>query len=100
MSNRLLKIEEVALAVGVSVKTINNWYKFKKENPDGNYVEYLPNFMQEHERAPRYWYQRDIWDLIEFKEHIPKGRKGIMGSVTQKYINKGGTKNGKKKAAN
>lgn len=85
---RLLKVEEVALSIGVSVKTINNWYAFKKDNPDNEYAKLLPAFEQEHSRATRFWHQEDIWKLINFKHNLPTGRSGVMGSVTQKYIKK------------
>lgn len=89
MSRRKLRVEEVALSVGVSVKTINNWYQFKKENPDNKFAKMLPDFQQEHPRATRFWYTEDIWKILEFRKAIPKtGRAGIMGSITQKYIKK------------
>ena len=86
--NNLLKVEEVALLVGVSVKTINNWYAFKKVEPESEYAQLLPEFKQSGERQTRYWNQSDIWKLIDFKTKIPKGRNGILGSVTQKYYKK------------
>lgn len=88
MAERLLKLEEVAVIIGSSFKTINNWYMFKKENPDNEYAQLLPDFIQEGKRQTRYWREADIWKLLEFKKSIPQGRNGIMGSVTQKYLHK------------
>ena len=85
---RLLKLEEVALRVDVSFKTINNWYMFKKQNPDNEYAKLLPDFIQSGARQTRYWRESDIWKLIEFKQAIPQGRNGIMGEITQKYYRK------------
>lgn len=85
---RLLKLEEVAILIGSSGKSINNWYWFKRENPDNEYAKMLPDYIQEGSRQTRYWNEHDIWKLIEFKQCIPKGRNGIMGSVTQKYYHK------------
>lgn len=85
---RLLKLEEVALRVDVSFKTINNWYMFRKQNPDNEYAKMLPNFIQSGARQTRYWRESDIWKLIEFKQAIPQGRNGIMGDITQKYYRK------------
>lgn len=85
---RLLKIEEVALLVGCSCKTINNWYAWKKTNPDNELVKLLPDFTQSGQRQTRYWKQADVYKLIEFKTKIPQGRNGILGSVTQKYLKK------------
>ena len=82
---RLLKLEEVAVIVGSSFKSINNWYWFKRENPDNEYAKMLPDYLQGGPRKTRYWKESDIWKLIEFKQSIPQGRNGIMGSVTQKY---------------
>lgn len=87
-SERLLRIEEVAIIIGSSSKSINNWYWFRRENPDNEYAKMLPDFIQEGARQTRYWRESDIWKLIEFKNAIPQGRNGIMGSVTQKYYHK------------
>lgn len=85
---RLLKLEEVAILIGSSSKSINNWYWFKRENPDNEYAKLLPDYIQEGSRQTRYWRESDVWKLIEFKQSIPQGRSGIMGSITQKYYKK------------
>lgn len=92
MSNDLLRVEQVALAVDVSIQTINIWYRWKRQNPDSEYAKMLPDFIQNGERQTRYWNKADIWRLIEFKNSIPQGRNGILGSVTQKYVKKKETK--------
>lgn len=89
--DRLLKIEEVAVLIGSSVKTINTWYAWKRENPDHELAKLLPEYTQTGERQLRLWKQEDIYALLEFKSKIPQGRNGIMGSVTQKYYKKGDT---------
>ena len=85
---KMLRIEEVAMATGVSVKTLNNWYWFKREHPEDKLANLLPAYEQEGERQTRRWKQSDIWKLLEFKSKIPKGRNGIMGDITQKYYRK------------
>ena len=80
-----LRVEEVALLVGCSVKTINNWYWFKAKNPDNEYAKTLPDFIRHGSRGTRYWNKDEMWKLIEFRQSIPKGRNGILGSITQKY---------------
>jgi len=85
---RMLKVEEVALSVGVSTKTINNWYAFKRACPDNEYASLLPDFQQEHPRATRLWNVDDVWRLIDFKSRMVIGRNGEMGIITQKYIKK------------
>lgn len=88
MADRLLKIEEVAFRLGVSTKTINNWYWYKNRNPevDNEYIKMLPDYIQEGERQTRFWKESDLPILQQYKESIPRGRSGIMGSVTQKYL--------------
>lgn len=88
MAERLLRAEEVAMLLGSSLKSLNNWYMFKKQNPDNEYSKMIPDFRQDGERQTRYWTQSDVWKLLEFKNSIPKGRNGIMGCVTQKYYYK------------
>ena len=82
----LLKIEEVAVLCGVSVQSINNWYKFKRENPNDEYARLLPNYEVVGCHNQRFWDKADINSLIEFKRKMPKGRSGVMGSVTQRYV--------------
>ena len=87
-NERLLKLEEVAILIDSSGKSINNWYMFKKANPDNEYAKMLPEFVQEGPRQTRYWKESDIWKLLEFKKSIPQGRNGVMGCITQKYYRK------------
>lgn len=82
---RLLKLEEVAILIGSSCKSINTWYWFKRENPDNEYARILPDYIQYGPRQTRYWKESDIWKLLKFKQSIPQGRNGVMGSITQKY---------------
>lgn len=90
IDRKLLTIEQVACEIGVSAKTINNWYWFKQRNPDiqNEYIDLLPDFIQAGERQTRYWRRTDLDKLREFKDSIPRGRNGFMGSVTQKYLRK------------
>jgi len=88
MSRTLLRIEEVALLCGVSVQSVNNWYKFKRENPNNEYARLLPEYTTLEGSRQRMWDKADINALIEFKQKMPKGCKGVMGSVTQRYVKK------------
>ena len=85
----MLKIEEVALMLNVSVQTINIWYRWARENPDNEIAQSIPKYIQNGSRQTRYWTQSDVWKLIEFSKLIPKGRNGIMGDVTPRRIKKG-----------
>lgn len=84
MGEQLLRIEEVALLVGISSQTINNWYRWKKLNPDNDFAKMLPEFTQTGPRQMRLWKKSDIWQLVSFKNAIPHGRLGILGEVTQR----------------
>lgn len=77
---KLYRIEEVAALIGNSVFTINLWYRWKKKQPDNELAAKLPDIT--YKNGKKYWTQSDIYKLIEFKEMIPAGRNGVMGSVT------------------
>ena len=79
-----LKVEEVAVLVGVSAKTLNFWYMYKNRNPEDSNIQKLPEYemVKVNGRDTRLWTYEDIPRIIEFKESIPKGRNGFMGSVT------------------
>lgn len=99
MSDILLTANEVCTLTGISIYTLNRWYKFKEQNPDNEYSKLLPEVHHKNvaHRSPRFWRQSDVWKLIEFKSLLPKGRKGVMGSVSShRYDKKGGKNNGKK----
>ena len=81
---QLLRIEEVALLVNTSTQTINNWYRWKKLNPNHELAKLLPDYIQEGPRQTRYWKKADVWTIAEFKSSIPHGRNGILGEITQK----------------
>lgn len=87
MKEVLLTATQVAAQAGISIQTLNIWYKFKRENPDNELAKILPDF-QTGERRTRYWKLSDVYKLVEFQTNIPKGRNGIMGDVTQKYYRK------------
>ena len=83
-----LRLEEVAILVGVSFKTINTWYAFKRANPENEFAKILPDYIQVGKRGTRFWNRDDLWKLVQFHHSIPQGRNGIMGCVTQKYYKK------------
>lgn len=85
---RLLTCQEVSLLIGRFPSTISMWYRFKKENPDHELAQLLPEYIQDHPRSKRLWREGDVYKLIEFEKNIVVGRKGLMGSVTQRYQKK------------
>lgn len=86
MSDRLLKASEIAYLVGISVETLDIYYRFKKENPDNEYAKMLPTitYLDDNKRL-RLWTEDDVYKIAQFKDTIPKGRNGILGSVTRRY---------------
>ena len=88
MARTLLRIEEVAILCGVSVQTVNIWYRFKRENPDNEFARLLPEYEVMGAHNQRFWDKADINALLAFKNSMPRGCKGVMGSITQKYLNK------------
>ena len=83
---KMVNLNELALLVGVSVQTINAWYRWKRLHPEHEMAKLLPDFVRVGQRRTRYWKQSDVWKLIEFHTTIPQGRNGIMGDVTQRYV--------------
>lgn len=92
MAERLLSLQEVALLINRSPFTVSMWYKWKRENPDNELTELLPDYIQEKERGKRMWRESDVYTLLEFEKKLVRGRNGIMGSVTQRYQKKKGEK--------
>lgn len=87
MDEYLLKITEVAVLVGVTPKTIENWYLYKKECPDAEITKLLPPIVRKDDnKLVRYWRREDVYKLIEFKSNVTVGRNGTMGKVTRKYV--------------
>lgn len=84
-NEKLLNVAELAVAIGSSVPTISAWYRWKRENPGNDYAKLLPDFVRCGAHRTRYWHISDIPRLINFRNSIPQGRNGIMGSVTQRY---------------
>ena len=79
----LLTINELAFLLNCSIQSINNWYRFKRQNPENEYAKILPEPTQSSERRTRYWKRSDVELLMKFQKSIPRGCNGIMGSVTQ-----------------
>lgn len=80
----------VCLRVGVSTKTLNNWYAWyldpDMEKPES--TPELPMYVQDREKGPRYWSEESVEKLIAFKEWLPKGRNGVMGRFNERYWSK------------
>lgn len=89
-----MRIEEVATRIGVSLQTLNRWYKFKRENPNHELSTLLPEYRKERTIRgwARIWSEDDVWKLAQFKLNVKGGRTGQMG----KYDGRG-TKNGESK---
>lgn len=82
-----LSIEQVACLLDVSTATINNWYRWKKINPEHPLAQMLPDYSQpDGIRQKRLWNRMDIVKMMEFKKKLQRGRTGVMGSITQRYL--------------
>ena len=91
---RGLKVEEVAVRIGVSTQTLNRWYKFKRENPNDKMSKLLPAYKltkSDKNLPTRLWKESDIDKLLRFKDNVTRGRDGLMGQYKGK-----GTKNAEK----
>lgn len=83
-----MRIEEVASELGVSIYTINNWYAFKRLEPDNSLSKLLPDYIQNSPTSPRYWKKSDLKKFEKFKDNRVLGRYGKMAKVTQRYVKK------------
>lgn len=90
-----LTAQQVVIMLGISENTLNFWYRFKREHPENEIAQLLPEYTKESEKSKRYWKRSDLDKLIKFQKSLPKGRNGIMGGITQRY-KKEEPKNGKK----
>lgn len=85
---------KVAQHLDITVVTLTNWYKWYNDpeqfKPKG--MPQLPEYIQEKSRGPKYWKKSDLPKLQKFKEWIPKGRNGLMGSVSSRYWGERGKK--------
>lgn len=86
--NDYLTAQQVVVMLGISENTLNFWYRFKKENPDNEVAQLLPEYTKETEKSRRLWKRSDLDKLIKFQQTIPKGRNGIMSGTTQRYYKK------------
>lgn len=82
----LLNVDQVCEELGVTPATLATWYKFRQENPSSVLGCMLPDMVRRGPRNARYWKREDLKALKEFKVRIPRGCKGIMGRITQKYV--------------
>ena len=93
-----LRIEQVAMILGVSVGTIERWYKFKKAHPDSEIAQEIPDYKvapTTGARRIRLWSQEAVYSLVQFKSERKLGRTGKMGKYGGKGTN--GKKNTRKK---
>lgn len=87
MTNKLTA-QEVCKKVNISIFTLNNWYRFKKENPNDELALILPEFEKDYEKSQRTWNTEDIKLLKLFKSKRKLGRNGQMSKTIQKYYKK------------
>ena len=86
-----LTATQVCYLLGITVVTLNNWYKYMQETPKEERPEDCPDLPQYIQATPggqRYWNGTDVHKLYEFQKWLPKGRNGIMGKVSSRYWSK------------
>lgn len=76
----LYKKDVVCVLLGISDRTLINWYAFKSKYPDSEYAQLIPQPAQFEKRGTRYWTESDIVTLQQFKQIVPKGRLGLKNS--------------------
>lgn len=83
MEKELLSAREVCDKVGCSLVTLNNWYRFKKLNPENELAQMLPLYVNNdfEPGRPRYWNVDDVTKLIAFKNSLVRGRYGTKVTV-------------------
>ena len=85
-NERLLNAQEISVLTGISLKTLDMWYMWKRKHPEHELAQMLPDYVQEGNRNKRFWKPNAVYELCEFRLALPHGRNGVMGDVTQKYI--------------
>lgn len=95
----MLKATAVAQRLGISNKTLLNWYAWyldpNMKKPEN--VPALPKYEILDSQGTRGWREEDIPQLLKFKEWVPKGRGGMMGQYNAKYWGDRGKKHLKNK---
>lgn len=81
----MLDINQVCKRIKVSVYTVENWYRFKREHPEDELALLLPDYYKEHINSRKFWKKEDIKKLKEFKSVRKLGRNGQMSETIQKY---------------
>ena len=88
MEEKRITVAELAVLLDCSVHSIDNWYMWKRKNPNHPLAAMLPDFEKDPITGARYWKQSDAWRIDEFHRALPRGRNGIMGDVTQRTYRK------------
>lgn len=88
MKERLVNAMEVSLLAGITVPTLNRWYKWKHSNPDHELVKLLPDYIRIGNKQTRYWKEKDVYKIIEFRSKLPQGRAGILRKTKEKINEK------------
>lgn len=86
-----LTTTQIAIEVGVSVYTINRWYKWWNTEDVNKLNELVKNGMPSLPKYEtigttnwKYWEKKDIEQLKAFKAWMPHTKNGIMGSLNKK----------------
>lgn len=86
----LTKIE-VCYLLGISPRTLINWYRYIENTPAEELPKGcpgLPPYIIKEDGKTKLWHGIHLHNLMDFKEWIPRGRNGVMGVVSQTYWRK------------
>ena len=75
---------EVCYMLGIAESTLRNWIKWYKQ--DGTNCPELP--LPHKVGNKNYWNRSDMGKMFAFRDWVPHGRNGRMGSVNRKYWKK------------
>ena len=91
MKDGLYNVTEVTEIVGITTPTLESWLRFKHEQPEHELSMLLPEPKRVGPRKARYWTKEEVRRIMLFKEKLPRGCKGILG--TPRYYKKNKEKN-------
>lgn len=89
MKDGKLRAIDVAYRLGISIPTLNTWYKWYLDE-DAEKPEDMPELPMYTKRtakptSTRYWVETDIPKIKAFQEWLPKGRNGLMAKYNSMY---------------
>ncbi len=79
---------QVCYLLKIDQRTLKRWYKYIETTPPEEIPKDCPGLPTPKivgKNGQKLFYGADIHQLFEFQQWIPKGRKGVMGKISQKH---------------